>query len=180
MNRIQQLQLMAQYNQWMNEKLYAAAATLSDEALFTDRKAFFGSLFNTLSHLVAADTIWLKRFARHPGAWPSLVPVTQLPDPPGLSTPLFDRLDALAERRQMLDRQISDWTAELSEADLDVTLHYSNTAGVQGRRNFHALLTHFFNHQTHHRGQITTLLSQSGVDVGTTDLLALIGNEGEG
>jgi uncharacterized damage-inducible protein DinB len=179
-NRTQHLQLMASYNEWMNDKLYAAAATLSDEQLFADKQAFFGSLFNTLNHLVAADIIWLKRFARHPANWPSLAPVTRLDDPQGLAKRLFDQLDELTTHRQWLDRLIIDWTAELSDADLDVTLHYANTAGVQHRRNFYALLTHFFNHQTHHRGQATTLLSQAGVDIGSTDLLALIANEAEG
>lgn len=179
MNRTQHLQLMASYNQWMNDKLYAAAATLSDEQLFADRKAFFGSLFNTLNHLVVADTIWLKRFARHPAGWPSLAPVMLLPDPQGLATLICNRLDELAARRQMLDQLIIAWAADLSDADLDVTLHYVNTAGVQHHRNFYGLLTHFFNHQTHHRGQITTLFSQAGVDVGITDVLALIANESD-
>lgn len=177
MNRIQQLQLMARYNEWMNDKLYAAAATLPEAQVFEARGAFFGSLFGTLNHLVAADTIWLKRFARHPLQWPALLAVTQLDDPSGLAVRLFDNLDALRERRQMLDAAIVAWTGELADADLDATLHYANTAGIQGSKQFYALLTHFFNHQTHHRGQATTLLCQAGVDVGSTDLLALIPNE---
>ena len=180
MNRTQHLQLMASYNQWMNDKLYAAAATLTQEQLFADNRAFFGSLFNTLNHLLAADIIWLKRFAGHPVQWLALMPVLQLNNPQGLAERLFNQLDALTAQRQWLDQLIIDWTAELADADLDVTLHYANTAGVQHRRNFYGLLTHFFNHQTHHRGQATTLLSQAGVDVGTTDLLALIANEVEG
>lgn len=179
MNRTQHLQLMARYNQWMNDKLYTAAATLTPEQLFADNKAFFGSLFNTLNHLLAADIIWLKRFARHPAQWPALSPLLQLNDPQGLANRLFDQLDQLTAQRQWLDQLIIDWAAELSDGDLDLTLHYVNTAGAQHRRNFYALLTHFFNHQTHHRGQATTLLSQAGVDVGTTDLLALIANEVE-
>jgi uncharacterized damage-inducible protein DinB len=176
-DRTQHLQLMARYNQWMNDKLYAAAATLSQEQLFADNKAFFGSLFNTLNHLLAADIIWLKRFARHPAQWPALMPVLQLDDPQGLDKLLFNQLDTLTAQRQRLDRLIIDWSAELSDEDLNVTLHYANTAGAQHHRNFYGLLTHFFNHQTHHRGQATTLLSQVGVDVGSTDLLALIDNE---
>ncbi len=44
-------------------------------------------------------------------------------------------------------------------------------------RNFFSLVMHFFNHQAHHRGQVTTLLSQTGIDIGVTDLLALIPDE---
>ena len=83
-------------------------------------------------------------------------------------------MHSLSTQRQLLDRVMVAWAAELSEADLDVTLHYANTAGIEAQRNFYGLLIHFFNHQTHHRGQATTLLSQAGVDVGSTDLLALV------
>ena len=91
MDRTQHLQLMARYNQWMNDKLYAAAATLSQEQLFADNKAFFGSLFNTLNHLLAADIIWLKRFARHPAHWPALMLRPALPPVCGLR-PLVSHL----------------------------------------------------------------------------------------
>ncbi|OCR21835.1 diguanylate cyclase [Pseudomonas syringae] len=176
MNRIQHLQLMADYNRWMNEKVYQAAAGLCSDELCADRKAFFGSILGTLNHLVVADTIWLKRFARHPADHPSLEPIKHLEDPQALSQLLFTELGALLARRQMLDQVIVEWTAELSEADLDTVLSYSNTAGIKADRNFYGLLTHFFNHQTHHRGQATTLLTQAGVDVGSTDLLALVPN----
>jgi uncharacterized damage-inducible protein DinB len=177
MTRPEHFKLMARYNQWMNEKLFAAAATLADEELRADQKAFFGSIFNTLNHIVVADTIWLKRFTQHASKWPSLAPVSKLPDPQGLTQVQFAHFNELARHRQMLDQLIIDWAGELSDADLDVTLHYVNTAGVQGRRNFYGLLTHFFNHQTHHRGQASTLLSQASVDIGVTDLLALVPNE---
>ncbi|MFP3335104.1 DinB family protein, partial [Pseudomonas sp. SIMBA_064] len=72
------------------------------------------------------------------------------------------------------DQLIIDWVNTLREPDLDHRLQYSNMRGVGASKAFFGLLVHFFNHQTHHRGQATTLLSQAGVDVGVTDLLALI------
>jgi uncharacterized damage-inducible protein DinB len=177
MTRSEHFQLMARYNQWMNDKLYCAVASLSDQQLRADNKAFFGSVFNTLNHIVVADIIWLKRFAQHPVDWQALLPISALADPQGLTHEQFQSFGELTRHRQMLDQLIIDWTVELSDADLDVTLQYVNTAGVQGRRNFYALLTHFFNHQTHHRGQASTLLSQAGIDIGVTDLLALVPNE---
>ena len=66
MERLEHIQLMAAYNQWMNDKLCAAARTLPADELKADRKAFFGSILGTLNHLIVADIIWLKRFARHP------------------------------------------------------------------------------------------------------------------
>lgn len=174
MNRLDHLSLMATYNQWMNEKLCAAAATLPAQELSADRKAFFGSILGTLNHLVVADIIWLKRFAAHPAGFNALEPIRRLPDPRGLNQQMFDDLDQLAAQRTLIDQTIIAWTTALREADLDVTLHYANTAGIKAERDFYGLLIHFFNHQTHHRGQATTLLCQAGVDVGSTDLLALI------
>ena len=173
MGRIEHLRLMADYNAWMNGRLYDAAATLAPEALAADRGAFFGSLLGTLEHLVVADTIWLKRFADHPSGGP-LAPVRELRMPASLAEIQFGALDPLRDRREMLDRLISAWAATLGEDDLDRPLAYRNTRGLPFEKPFGLLALHFFNHQTHHRGQATTLLFQAGVDVGVTDLLTLI------
>lgn len=74
---------------------------------------------------------------------------------------------------------IINWVAALTDDELSTTLSYHNTKGVASKRRYSSLVVHFFNHQTHHRGQTTTLLSQAGVDVGVTDLLALIPEEVE-
>ena len=74
----------------------------------------------------------------------------------------------------MLDAVIKDWAAALTDAELASALDYANVKGVSASKRFGSLVVHFFNHQTHHRGQTTTLLYQAGVDVGLTDLLALI------
>ncbi|TJY55915.1 DUF664 domain-containing protein [Sinimarinibacterium sp. CAU 1509] len=169
-----QIQLMASYNAWMNEKVYAAAATLTPEQLAQDRGAFFGSILGTLNHLIVADTIWLQRFARHPAQFTALESVRELPSPRALNETVFADLPSLTQRRALLDSTIQALASELSEADLNQTLHYHSTRGVPGAKPFGPLLMHFFNHQTHHRGQVTTLLSQAGIDVGVTDLLMLI------
>jgi uncharacterized damage-inducible protein DinB len=168
------LHLLATYNPWMNKKLYEAAARLTPAALAEDRGAFFGSLLGTLNHLVVADHIWLKRFATLPSFEPALRVVAELPDPAALDEIPFERFEALREHRQWLDGQILDWIDGLSESDLGLTLRYHNMKGVASARRVSHLLLHFFNHQTHHRGQATTLLSQVGEDVGITDLLMLI------
>ena len=174
MSRSDHIRLMATYNEWMNARLYEAAMGLSDEELAADRKAFFGSILGTLNHLAVGDTIWLQRFAGHPANFPALQPICALPAPTSLDQPLFADIAGLAQYRKMLDRAIIEWSRSIGEGDLDHVLSYTNTKGVAARRNFFSLLMHFFNHQTHHRGQATTLLSQAGADVGVTDLLALI------
>jgi uncharacterized damage-inducible protein DinB len=169
--------LMASYNEWMNVKLYDAAARLPAQELHADKGAFFGSLFGTLNHIAVGDTIWLKRFAAHPSGHAALDPIRATAAPATLAQALAPDLDALRARRQLLDAVIRDWAAQLSEDDLSHVLHYANTKGIQSRRRFASLVMHFFNHQTHHRGQASTLLSQAGVDIGVTDLLALVPEE---
>lgn len=170
-------QLLAAYNQWMNAKVYEAAGRLSASELAKDRGAFFGSILGTLNHIVVADTVWLKRFVTHPSCAGSFQSVTDLDNPTSLSQMLFDDLARLKEHRIWLDRQIIDWISQLSEGDLDVVLGYHNMKGVSANKRYSSLALHFFNHQTHHRGQVSMLLSQVGVDVGVTDLLERIPDE---
>lgn len=166
--------LMASYNSWMNTRLYEAAGRLPSEVLTANHGAFFGSLLGTLNHLVVADTMWLRRFAGAPAARPALAAVAELPHPQALNEILFADLPPLWSCRQHLDALITAWAGELTDTDLDQPLSYRNSRGEAQRRRLGDLLLHFFNHQTHHRGQATTLLSQAGVDYGVTDLLALI------
>ncbi|OAE12431.1 diguanylate cyclase [Pseudomonas simiae] len=174
MNRIEHIALMANYNQWMNRKVYDAASTLTETQLAADRHAFFGSILGTLNHLTLGDTVWLKRFAQHPAGFAALAPLSSLAMPVDLKQVAFGTLGELSDRRAWLDQLIIDWAHTLREPDLDHRLHYHNMRGMAANKPFFSLLVHFFNHQTHHRGQATTLLTQAGVDVGDTDLLALI------
>lgn len=173
-NRTEHIALMANYNQWMNRKLYDAALTLTDAELARDRQAFFGSILGTLNHLALGDTVWLKRFAQHPAGYAALAPLNAVSAPADLKQLAFADIRELAAHRSWLDQLIVDWSHTVQEIDLDHRLHYSNMRGVSADKDFFSLLVHFFNHQTHHRGQATTLLTQAGLDVGTTDLLALI------
>ena len=179
MNLRSYIVLMASYNQWMNAKVYEAAERLPPDELATNRKAFFGSLLGTLNHIVVADTIWLKRFATHPAKYEVLEPLRAMPAPTSLDQMLFSELAPMHKHREWLDKIIKEWAASLKDADLEHTLQYTNMKGITTHRNFAGLVLHFFNHQTHHRGQATTLLSQAGQDVGVTDLLMLIPDEAQ-
>jgi uncharacterized damage-inducible protein DinB len=166
--------LMAQYNDWMNRRLYEAAGKLSNDQVFEDRGAFFGSLFNTLNHIVVADLMWLHRFAQlqHLGDMPAAV--SALPRPTTLTQRVASSLADLGALRASVDQAILELAVAVTDRHLAQTLHYSNSAGQKQAKNVGLLLQHFFNHQTHHRGQASTLLFQAGVDVGVTDLNALI------
>lgn len=175
--------LLSDYNTWMNTKLYDAAATLSAAELVADKGAFFGSILGTLNHIVVADTVWLQRFAQPASSLQSprqlephaaLASICQLPTPTSLNALLFADLTELRQRRMTLDAAISSWVAVLSDVDLAQNVQYGNMKGTPQCKPLDSLLLHFFNHQTHHRGQASTLLFQSGVDIGETDLRALI------
>jgi len=166
--------LMATYNQWINTSLYDAAATLGDDAVNLDRGAYFGSILGTLNHILVADTIWLKRFAGHPAGFPALDSVRMMDMPQALNQILFPELTLLRQARLSMDATIIRFADELTDSAIAEPLSYLNTRGVAMKKPFGYLLQHFFNHQTHHRGQASTLLYQAGVDIGVTDLLACI------
>jgi uncharacterized damage-inducible protein DinB len=174
MTQLDQIQLLARYNQWMNDKVYEAASQLALEALHRDMGAFFGSVFGTLNHLAVGDTLWLKRFAMHPPGFKSLAPMLDMAAPSALDQPLFASLGDLRTYRAQLDLAIIGLAHELTPAQLGSVLNYTTTKGLKGQKQFQGVLIHLFNHQTHHRGQVTTLFSQLGVDVGATDLLLLL------
>jgi len=169
--------LLAQYNETMNTQLYAAAAQLSDQEIAADRGAFFGSLIGTLNHIVAGDTIWLQRFAQHPARYAALDPVRVMSAPASLTAIFSSDLAVLSVQRSKLDAIINNLVAQATQSELQRVLQYKSMKGVASQKRFSSLVLHFFNHQTHHRGQASTLLSQAGVDIGVTDLLMIIPDE---
>ncbi|MBX2885496.1 MAG: DinB family protein [Granulosicoccus sp.] len=166
--------LMATYNQWMNRQVYDAAAELRVDQLQEDRGAFFKSILGTLNHLLVGDTIWLQRFSKHPSAFASLQYVREIDPPTSLDAMPYSDFGGLQAARETMDRVIIEFANEVSETDLTSVLNYKNMAGEPSARNLAQLLLHFFNHQTHHRGQVSTLLNQLDRDIGVTDLLVLI------
>ncbi len=174
MSELQNVRLLARYNQWMNETLLDACESLPPTALSADQQAYFHSIIGTLNHLLVGDIIWLQRFSNHPAGYRALLPLQRMARPERLSQILYPELEALRIERELLDSVILEWAEELEADDLDVPLHCANLQGAESVKRFGSLLLHFFNHQTHHRGQLTTLLSQQGINVGITDLLTLI------
>ena len=166
--------LMADYNQWMNQSLYSAAAKLDTDALHEERGAFFGSIFGTLSHIMVGDVLWIKRFADHPAQLASLEYVRGLDRPTSLDITLYSSFEELRAARVKLDEVFVHFTSELTDDILASSLSHKSAKGIPFSKNTGALIQHFFNHQTHHRGQVSTLFNQLGIDVGVTDLFAII------
>lgn len=159
---VEQYGWMARYNRWMNEKLYAVCAELSDEARKEDRRAPFTSIHGTLNHLLLADRVWLGRFTGAP--FPAR----------SLDQELYADFDELRRERVKTDDEIEAWVNGLTDEALAAPFRFTsmmNPQTFEGPLWF--TVAHFFNHQTHHRGQLTTLLEQAGADFGVTDLLRL-------
>jgi uncharacterized damage-inducible protein DinB len=151
---------ISNYNQWMNQKLYAVCADIPDVDRKSDRGAFFKSIHGTLNHIAIADLIWLGRF-------------TQQPFAAKLDAELYSDFSELRVQREQLDRTTIEWAQTLTPDWLNADLNYTNSSGFTRTLPHWLLVTHMFNHQTHHRGQLTTLLNQLGYDAGVTDLPAM-------
>ena len=143
--------MFAQYNRWANERLYEVAAETSDADYRKDLGAFFGSLHGTLNHLLVADRIWMHRFT---GEGPIHTKLDEIP---------FDELAALSVARRNEDERIIFYVDTLSEQEIDGTFTYSPMTMLgEVTQPLGPALAHFFNHQTHHRGQAHCLLSEIG------------------
>jgi uncharacterized damage-inducible protein DinB len=150
---------LARYNRWMNERLYALCDAIPDEERRRDRGAFFRSIHGTLDHLVYSDLAFLSRFTGDP------------PEVPPLGVELHASWSELSAVRTKLDARLDAWASGLADAWLAAPFTFtSRVDGVTRTLPAWVLVVHLFNHQTHHRGQLTTLLSQMGRDPGITDL----------
>jgi uncharacterized damage-inducible protein DinB len=172
---IENYRLLAGYNRWFNGRLYAACEQLPDEERKRDRGAFFGSIHGTLNHLVWGDQLWLQRFAAQGVSFPALGGrLLDLPEGAVHDTILHSEWGALRAQREQLDAAIEAWVRDMPPDFVLQTMRYASSKGVRREHPAWKALTHFFNHQTHHRGQVTALLAQAGIDPGVTDLIALV------
>lgn len=140
--------MFAGYNAWANERLYNAASRLSDDEYRADRGAFFKSIHGTLNHLLAADRIWMKRFTG------------QGEVPARLDAILHGEFASLRAARDREDARISAFIGQLTEAELAANFSYMTIVNPkQVTQPLAPALDHFFNHQTHHRGQAHAVLT---------------------
>jgi len=150
---------LAAYNRWSNVRLYDACAGLGDAARKQDRGAYFSSIHNTLNHILVGDRAWLDRVEGIDTG-----PVT-------LDAVLFDDFDALRQARAAEDDRIDRVLMGLDETRMAGDLSYRNVAGESHRTPLRLVLTHLFNHQTHHRGQVHGMLSHAGASPPELDLI---------
>ncbi len=155
--------LMARFNAWANDRLYGCVAGLSEGAYRKDRKAYFGSIHNTLNHLLVVDRLWTCRLE---GTDHGIESLDQI---------LHDDFDSLRGARKTEDQGLVDLVDGLSEAALQSPVTYRRMIGegTHKTRRDHILIT-LYNHQTHHRGQVHAMLTQQGVDPPPLDVIYLL------
>jgi uncharacterized damage-inducible protein DinB len=153
---------LAAYNRWQNGQILAACATLDDSVRKAANGAFFGSIHGTLNHLIFGDLSWMARFEHAETA------------PIGPNDELYGDFDELNVARRALDARIVNWAARVEQGWLAAPFRFtSRISGKSYEKPAWLFVVHMFNHQTHHRGQLTDQLCRLGVDYGETDLPAM-------
>jgi len=157
------VRLMARYNAWQNAQIMRAVDGVSRAVLTEDHGAFFGSILGTLNHVLWGDRMWLHCFG-----------VEEIRPEGGIeeTTTLTPTGAAWSAERFTTDGRIRLWARGLHSIDLtgDLTW-FSAVTGAEVSRPRAMCVTHFFNHQTHHRGQVHAMLTRAGLPAPVTDLV---------
>lgn len=177
MSPLEQYRVLARYNRWMNRKIYSLAGALDDAERKRDLGAYFGSVHGTLSHLLLTDRVWLLRITQDRERYASRTVGGETLRIESLGQVLYDDFDLLHRERERTDEDLLEWVYGVDEATLDGTLEYTTSQGDPQSHVRWWAVSHLFNHQAHHRGQVTTLLKQLGLDPGVTDLIAMCREE---
>ena len=168
---LRQFHKFAQYNAWFNDRLYELVSCLTEEERQRDVGAFFRSIQGTLNHILLTDRIWLGRFSKHPHGFHALENTPLIFEFESLDRLLYESISELSAQRRGTDSAIRSWVAELTPEILESDLSYHRSTGQAMVAPFWHAVAHLFNHQTHHRGQVTALLYQLGHDPGITDYM---------
>lgn len=158
------LTTMADHNRWMNERLYAVCKRMRDEERRRNLGAFFGSVHGTFNHLLLVERLWLGRISSTPPAIESL------------DQELYADFDTLAKEHARADAELTGFIDSLEPANLAGRIPYTSFVKKTAvSLPLGVILIHLFHHQTHHRGQITSLISRLGYEYGDTDLIYMPG-----
>ncbi|MDD9939225.1 MAG: DinB family protein [Myxococcales bacterium] len=170
---------LAKYNSWMNRKVLDACAQLDDSTRKRDLGAYFGSIHGTLNHVLLADRAWMMRFTGDETRFAFRNDAGEPVRIRSLDQELHSDFDTLRRERERLDEAIELWVFGLDQPTIERTLRwYSMNRKREYEQPLWWAISHFFNHQTHHRGQLGTLLNQLGLDLGVTDLGLFIAEDG--
>ena len=150
------------YNYWARDRQLQVCEGLTEEQFLRPMNSSYSSVRDTLAHLLAAEWVWSER-------WHGRSPTAQ--DAREFAPEKFPALDALRARWGEVERSVRDFLAGTGEEALARPLTYTNIKGQTWTYPLWQTLMHVVNHQTYHRGQVTTLLVQLGVEPAPLDFL---------
>ena len=155
-------QMLARYNRIANDRLFAKCAQLDDIEYRKERAGSFGSIHRLLNHVLLGDRRWLGLFKSGERSTP---PLNQI---------LYDEFSDLRNARTQEDARIEAFFRSLDPAFWSRTFSYTNNQGRDYIETAHVACTHLFNHQTHHRGQVHVMLSQTSVQPPALDFHRIV------
>jgi uncharacterized damage-inducible protein DinB len=157
-------QMMARYNAWQNKQMRAACETMTEADLRANRGAFFGSVMATINHILWGDALWMSRLDGGDGPSKSAKEHTEL----------CATFALWSQDRLRMDQRILQWAESVSADALsgDLTWHAQMLGRDMGKPIAQCVVG-LFNHQTHHRGQVHTMLTGFDRTTADTDLVLL-------
>jgi uncharacterized damage-inducible protein DinB len=169
---VETLRELYDYDSWARDRQLKACAALSPEQFLRPMGSSFSSLRDTLAHLLAAQWIWHERWrGRSWRTMPGVAEGLPLEEMRRRWNEQFPTPGSLAERWRPLERDIHGFLMGLSDQDLAREIRYLNVLGEAWSYPLWRVMIHLVNHQTYHRGQVTTLLRQLGATAPATDFL---------
>ena len=150
--------IFARYNRVANERLYVQVGKLDLAEYRRERRGSFGSIHALLNHILLGDRIWMSRFAGGGKTTPLL------------NTILFETFTEINTARAEEDAGIVAFFEKVDDDFLTRQLAYANSRGKECVDKAAPAVLHFFNHQTHHRGQVHVMLSQTEVSPPALDM----------
>jgi uncharacterized damage-inducible protein DinB len=158
MDLLTHFRMLARYNRIANERLYESCAQLDEQQYRAPRDGPFGSIHGLLNHLLLGDTIWMSRFEGGGGSTPPL------------NTVLHESFATLRAAREQMDARIEQFFESAHDGVLNRCYAYLNNQGKSYVETAPVAMAHFFNHQTHHRGQVCVMLNAAGMRPPSMDL----------
>ena len=158
---LMEIQRLYDYNRWANERVLESLRPIRQDVFTSNKQASHGSIHGIIAHIAAAEWIWLER-------WKGSSPVSLLPESE------FETVEIATRRLCKIDHDLQEFTSQLTQEDVDGSCGYRTTEGKAYSNVLCDMLLHVVNHSSYHRGQITTLLRQSGAVPQSTDFILFI------
>lgn len=174
MSLVKNFRMMSVYNLRINEQLIECCSSLSQQQLTQESHSFFSNIITYWNHILFGDLILLSRLAANKVGGLSVGDFSELPEPESPQDIYHNDFSSLATLRRKVDALIDHYCMTLTNEECDEFISYTSTEGQVINKAVAEVTQHLFNHQTHHRGQLTCWLSQLGIDYGCMDLPVVV------